>query len=152
MTIFVAITLSLLTVGLHYELLVFISFFVRRVSGSRRISVALAVTLALGAHIVEVAVYTVGWYLLILGGTVELAHFEMEVFEPSMIDVFYFSGSVYTSLGFGDIVPLRGGQVLAVSEAVTGLVLIAWTASYTFFEMQSHWSEVRGRWTVNESD
>ena len=62
-----------------------------------------------------------------------------------MVDVFYFSGAVYTSLGFGDIVPLRGGQVLAVSEAVTGLVLIAWTASYTFFEMQTNWREVRGR-------
>lgn len=145
MTALAAIILSLLTVGLHYESLVFISYFVRRVSGSKRIGVALAVTLALGAHIVEVAVYTIGWYVLILGGSVELAHFEMDVFEPSMVDVFYFSGAVYTSLGFGDIVPLRGGQVLAVSEAVTGLVLIAWTASYTFFEMQTNWREVRGR-------
>ena len=118
--------------------------FVLRVSGSKRIGVALAVTLALGAHIAEVAVYAIGWYLLILTGEVELAHFEMEVFEPSMIDVFYFSGEVYTSLGFGDIVPVRGGQVLAVTEAVTGLVLIAWTASYTFFEMQAHWRDVRG--------
>ncbi len=145
MTALAATILSLLTVGLHYESLVFISYFVRRVSGSKRIGVALAVTLALGAHIVEVAVYTIGWYVLILGGSVELAHFEMDVFEPSMVDVFYFSGAVYTSLGFGDIVPLRGGQVLAVSEAVTGLVLIAWTASYTFFEMQTNWREVRGR-------
>ena len=120
MTIFGAVLLSLLTVGLHYELLVFISFFVLRVSGSKRIGVALAVTLALGAHIAEVAVYAIGWYLLILTGEVELAHFEMEVFEPSLIDVFYFSGEVYTSLGFGDIVPVRGGQVLAVTEAVTG--------------------------------
>ena len=145
MTALAATILSLLTVGLHYESLVFISYFVRRVSGSKRIGVALAVTLALGAHIVEVAVYTIGWYVLILGGSVELAHFEMDVFEPSMVDVFYFSGAVYTSLGFGDIVPLRGGQVLAVSEAVTGLVLIAWTASYTFFEMQTNWRELRGR-------
>ena len=34
-------------------------------------------------------------------------------------------------------------RILAVSEAVTGLVLIAWTASYTFFEMRSHWETQR---------
>ena len=48
-------------------------------------------------------------------------------------------GVHYEALGFGDIVPLSGGRILAVSEAVTGLVLIAWTASYTFYEMRSHW-------------
>lgn len=143
--VFTAALLSLITVGLHYESLVFISFFVRRVSGSKRVGVALAVTLALGAHILEVAVYAIAWLLLIDTGAVELAHFDMEVFEPTPIDIFYFSGTVYSSLGFGDIVPVRGGQVLAVTESVTGLVLIAWTASYTFFEMQTNWREVRGR-------
>ena len=143
-TILAAVILSLLTVGLHYELLVFISFVVQRVSGSARFGVALAVVMALIAHMIEVAVFAAGWHVLIQWGYVELAHFEMEVFVPTFIDALYFSGSVYTSLGFGDIVPASGGQVLAVSEAVTGLVLIAWTASYTFFHMQSHWREVRG--------
>ena len=142
--IFSAALLSLITVGLHYESLVFISYFVRQVSGSKRVGVALAVTMALGAHIAEVTVYAVAWYLLLDAGIVELAHFEMESYDPSLMDIFYFSGTVYTSLGFGDIVPIRGGQVLAVTESVTGLVLIAWTASYTFFEMQNHWKNVRG--------
>lgn len=142
--ILTAALLSLITVGLHYEALVFISYFVRRVSGSKRVGVALAVTMALGAHIAEVTVYAVAWYLLVDGGAVELSHFEREVFDPALIDIFYFSGTVYTSLGFGDIVPSQGGQVLAVTESVTGLVLIAWTASYTFFEMQTHWKNTRG--------
>ncbi len=34
---------------------------------------------------------------------------------------------VYTSLGFGDIVPLSNGRPLVVVETLTGLVLIAWT-------------------------
>ena len=139
-----AALLSLIVVGLHYEALVFISFFVRKVWKSRRVGVALAVTLALGAHIAEVSVYAVAWYLLIEAGAVELGHFEIEAFDPRAIDIFYFSGTVYTSLGFGDMVPVRGGQVLAVTESVTGLVLIAWTASYTFFEMQTNWKNVRG--------
>ena len=144
MTIFVAIVLSLVTVGLHYELLVFISFFVQQVSGSKRFGVALAVTMALVAHLLEVAVFAIGWELLLRNGYVHLVHFDLDLYEPTLMDVFYFSGSVYTSLGFGDIVPGQGGQMLAVSEAVTGLVLIAWTASYTFFLMSTHWRNVRG--------
>ena len=41
-------------------------------------------------------------------------------------------------LGFGDIVPVRGGRFLVVLEAVTGLVLIAWTASFTLYQMREH--------------
>ncbi len=134
MSILAAPLLSLVAVGVHYEALVLGSAFVSRVAGPARVGVALGVVIALAAHMVEVLIYAVAWLALIHAGTVEL-----NVPAPSPVDAVYFSGSVYTSLGFGDIVPVRGGQILAVSEAVTGLVLIAWTASFTFFEMRSHW-------------
>ena len=134
MSILAAPLLSLVAVGVHYEALVFASAFVKRVAGPARVGVALGVVLALAAHMIEVLLYAAAWLALINAGEVEL-----NVPAPTPIDAVYFSGSVYTSLGFGDIVPLRGGQILAVSEAVTGLVLIAWTASFTFFEMRSHW-------------
>lgn len=135
-TIVVAAALSVLAVGLHYESLVATSAVVRAVSGSARVGVALAVVLALVAHLAEVVLFGFGWYALIRAGMVELS-----IEAPTPIDIVYFSGSVYTSLGFGDVVPVRNGQLLAVSEAVTGLVLIAWTASYTFYEMRAHWDE-----------
>ena len=138
MTILAAPLLSLVAVGVHYEALVFASAFVKRVAGTARVGVALAVILALGAHMAEVMLYAGAWWVLIDAGLVELS-----VPSPSPMETVYFSGSIYTSLGFGDIVPVRGGQILAVSEAVTGLVLIAWTASYTFFEMRSHWETQR---------
>ena len=72
--------------------------------------------------------------MLIRAGAVEL-----NIANPTMLDAVYFSGSVYTSLGFGDVVPARGGQLLVVLEVVTGLVLIAWTASFTLFQMREHW-------------
>ena len=81
-----------------------------------------------------------GWLVLIRAGAVELT-----IAEPTLLDVVYFSGSVYTSLGFGDVVPLRGGQLLVVLEVVTGLVLIAWTASFTLFQMREHWGDVGAR-------
>ena len=138
MSILAAPLLSLVAVGVHYEALVLGSAFVNRVAGPARVGVALGVVIALAAHMVEVLIYAVAWLALINAGAVEL-----NVPAPSPIDAVYFSGSVYTSLGFGDIVPVRGGQILAVSEAVTGLVLIAWTASFTFFEMRSHWEAHR---------
>ena len=138
MSILAAPLLSLVAVGVHYEALVFASAFVKRVADPARVGVALGVVVALAAHMLEVLLYAAAWLALINAGAVEL-----NVPAPSPIDAVYFSGSVYTSLGFGDIVPVRGGQILAVSEAVTGLVLIAWTASFTFFEMRSHWETHR---------
>lgn len=138
MTILAAVLLSLLAVGVHYEALVFASAFVNRVAGPARIGVALGVAIALVGHMAEVLLYAGAWLVLIDAGLVQLS-----VPSPTPLELVYFSGSVYTSLGFGDIVPVRGGQILAVSEAVTGLVLIAWTASFTFYEMRTHWETQR---------
>ena len=136
MLAFVAVVLPLLAVRLHYELLLLASKAVSALSGYVRASVALAVALALLAHVVEVALFGAGWLLLIRAGVVEIAPP-----TPTLVDVLYFSGVVYTSLGFGDIVPVSGGaRLLAVLEAVTGLVLIAWTASFTFYQMQRRWT------------
>ncbi len=136
MTFIAAVVLPLLVVGLHYELLVLASAVVRSLPGWKRGAVAVAVVLALGAHVAEVLLFALGWLVLIRAGAVELT-----IPSPTILDIVYFSGSVYTSLGFGDVVPLRGGQLLVVLEAVTGLVLIAWTASFTLFQMRERWGD-----------
>ena len=133
MLVIASIVLPLLAVGLHYELLVLASHVVRVLSGSARAGVALAVALALAAHVIEVAVFGIGWLALTRAGVVELS-----IPSPTLADAIYFSGAVYTSLGFGDIVPVGDGRFLAVLEAVTGLVLIAWTASFTLYQMREH--------------
>ncbi len=65
--------------------------------------------------------------------------------DPTCVELRYFSTLTYTSLGFGDIVPLGVAGRLARSEALTGLVLIAWTASFTYFEMRAFWDDGTGR-------
>ncbi len=70
--------------------------------------------------------------MLIRAGAVELT-----IPSPTILDIVYFSGSVFTSLGFGDVVPRRGGQLLVVLE----VVLIAWTASFTLFQMRERWGD-----------
>lgn len=144
MLVTVAVVLPLLSVRLHYQLLVLASRVVRAVSGSGRAGVALAVMLALVAHVVEVVAFAAGWLLLLRAGLVELS-----VPAPTLLDVFYFSGAVYTSLGFGDIVPVGDGRLLVVVETLTGLVLIAWTASFTFYEMRESWMDEDGASSPN---
>jgi hypothetical protein len=131
----ISVVAVLATVGFHYEFLLMTASLVQRLPGPRRVRVALAIVLVVGAHLIEVLIFAVGWWCCILSGEAALS-----VAGPRILDLFYFSGSVYTSLGFGDIVPLGNGRGLAIAEAVTGLVLIAWTASFTYFEMSANWA------------
>jgi hypothetical protein len=60
-------------------------------------------------------------------------------FDGSLIDCSYFSFTTYTTLGFGDIQPIGDLRFLIGMESLTGLVLITWTASFLFLEMNRYW-------------
>lgn len=60
-------------------------------------------------------------------------------FDGSFMDCVYFSFTTYTTIGFGDISPLGDLKYLTGLQALTGLVLISWTASFLFVEMQKYW-------------
>jgi len=63
-----------------------------------------------------------------------------EYFDGSLLDCIYFSFTVFTTLGFGDIFPEGNLRYLIGIESLTGLVLITWTASFLYYEMQRSWS------------
>jgi len=133
--LFISAVVVLAAVGFHYEFLLITATLVQRLPGPRRLRVAVAIVLIVGAHLIEVLVFGVGWWWCIRSGEPVLS-----LADPDIFDLFYFSGAVYTSLGFGDIVPVGNGRGLAIAEGVTGLVLIAWTASFTYFEMSANWA------------
>jgi hypothetical protein len=58
---------------------------------------------------------------------------------PTLLDAVYFSAMSYTTVGFGDVVPVGPIRFLAGTEAITGLVLIGWTISFTALEMERFW-------------
>jgi hypothetical protein len=60
-------------------------------------------------------------------------------FTGTFIDWVYFSFTAFTTLGFGDIVPLGNLRYLTGIESLTGLVLITWSASFLYYEMQRYW-------------
>ena len=57
------------------------------------------------------------------------------------MDCAYFSFTVFTTLGFGDIRPTGPVRFLAGLESLTGLLLIAWTASFLYYEIKRFWDE-----------
>lgn len=59
----------------------------------------------------------------------------------SLMDCLYFSFVSYTTLGYGDIIATGDIRFLTGLEALTGLVLITWTASFMFIEMEKQWKE-----------
>ena len=62
-------------------------------------------------------------------------------FDGSLLDCVYYSFTTYTTLGLGDIEPHGDLRYLTGLEALTGLVLITWTASFLYLEMTRYWEE-----------
>ena len=58
---------------------------------------------------------------------------------PSFNVSLYFSLETYSSLGYGDIVPSGTLRMMAGAEALNGLLLIGWSASYAHIAMERFW-------------
>lgn len=91
---------------------------------------------ALLAHAIEVWCFALTYYLMIRDG--EWGSLSGN-FDGSFMDCVYFSFTTYTTIGFGDISPMGNLKFLTGVQALTGLVLISWTASFLFIEMQKYW-------------
>jgi hypothetical protein len=130
------LVLCFICVGVHYEGLSLATSLIRKIPIAHRVRVVVGLIAALFAHIFEVMIFAVGWYLFDMFDLARLsipnAHFGDHV---------YFSFTTYTSLGYGDIVPIGPARFIAGIEALLGLVLIAWTASFTYFEMTLYWDK-----------
>jgi len=131
--------LSLLSIGVHYEALRLTLVGLDRVRVFPRLHVAAAVVAALCAHLLETVIFAAGWYFVDHAGVGYLKG------GHSVEDMLYFSLVTYTSLGYGDIVPLGDARLLAGLESLIGLVMIGWTASFTYLEMNKYWTEFNRR-------
>lgn len=122
---------------LHYEVL---SHLNERLPANvwipRRAKVLGAVLGAMISHGLQVAIFAAAYFLI--RNPLGLGTFGGQ-FQERFANYWYFSIETYTSLGMGDIYPLGPLRVLAGIEALTGLVMISWTASFTYLEMNRYW-------------
>jgi hypothetical protein len=58
-----------------------------------------------------------------------------------LLDAIYLSAVTFSTVGFGDLAPVGSIRFLIGTEALVGLMLITWTASFTFLEMERNWRE-----------
>lgn len=128
----VAAAMAILCVVVHSEVVVLLERFGRRIRTARMTLIFNWSGLLL-AHVAEVWLYALAYWQCAqfgIGGVVD-----MSGNPQSLIDYAYFSAAVYTSLGFGDLLPESGVRLLAGSEALVGLCLIAWSATATYAVM-----------------
>jgi len=127
-----------LVVMLHYEFLHQITLVMPKLQLRHRFRIVLGVFVALTAHAVEVWIFALSYYFMHHAegwGTLE------GNFDGSLMNCVYFSFTTYTTLGFGDIAPHGDLRFLCGLEALTGFVLITWTASFLYLEMTRYWDE-----------
>lgn len=123
-----------MAIGLHYSALLTITRILSCFHSTHPASIVLALFLAVIAHLLEILIFAVAWQCMY---NLELITFSIDT--PTFLDLVYFSGTTYTTIGYGDIVLTGHGRIMTVVEGVMGLVLIAWTASFTYFEMNQKW-------------
>ncbi|WP_237054755.1 potassium channel family protein [Microbulbifer sediminum] len=123
-------------VVIHHEALNGLFRLGQKITLHRNLALLMGVFGALIAHVIEMWLFALGYYFM-----VRSSHFETlgGNFDGSLIDCAYFSFTTYTSLGFGDIEPYGHLRFTAGLEALTGLVMITWTASFMFLKMQKYW-------------
>ncbi len=136
----VSATLVILCVGVHYFVLEGLSALVPRMRSPKRLRMGIVILGAIIGHLAEIVLFALGIALLVV--LKEHGHLQGEL-QAGFRDYFYYSAVTYTSLGFGDLTPFGNLRLLAAVEALTGLVLIAWTASFAFLEMQRFWGKDR---------
>ena len=129
-----------LAVMVHYEALLQLSMLLPRLKIRHRYRVAVGLFGALAAHILEVWIFGLAYFLMLRNGAFGSLR---GILEASLMDCVYFSVVTYTSLGYGDLVPVGLIRFTAGLEALTGLVLIAVTASFMYFQIEKFWSKAR---------
>lgn len=125
-------------VFIHYEFLFRLTNAIPKMKIKHRFRIIVGVLAALVAHSIEICVFATVYFLLPwfndLGSL-------SGAYDGSFKDSAYFSFTTYTTLGFGDIQPHGNIRHFVGIESLTGLLLITWTASFLYFEMQRYWDK-----------
>jgi hypothetical protein len=136
--IIVLVTLVLVAaaVGLHYEALERLNDWLPRWRLPARPRILVLITCILLVHIAEIWIFGIGIFLVVqhpeLGQVAGAASIKL-------LDAVYLSTTTFTTIGYGDLTPHGPVRLILGSEGLTGLVLITWSASFTYLEMQRYW-------------
>ena len=127
LAVLVSIACVLLCVAVHLGLLLLVYWAIApRFRILHRAAVGVVVLVAILGHLLEITLFGAGYALL------------APAEDGSGFDAWYHSAAAYTSLGDSQL-GAAGWRLMTAVEALTGLVLITWTASFTFVVTQRNW-------------
>ncbi|MEI8402883.1 MAG: potassium channel family protein [Alcaligenaceae bacterium] len=128
---------------IHYEVLFLLD---RKLPSIAHIPPRFRVLVGVGVifvtHVVEIWLFALGYFLslrvegmgTVVGTTAGHGFF---------LDCVYLSFITFTTVGYGDFVAQGYVRYLTGVEALTGLILITWSASFLFIEMQKYWTDAK---------
>jgi hypothetical protein len=131
-----SLLLVVATVMIHYELLLGVSRLYPRLAIPIRSRILVVIAAVFLGHIIEVCLYA--FVFFIMQEHLGLGALKGDT-EGTALDFFYFSLTTYATLGFGDLTPTGPLRLVAGIESLSGLVLIGWSASYTYLSMEKSW-------------
>ena len=134
----VTILVVVMAVMLHYEASIFLSRLLGKCKRTKRKQRMLILVFGLLiAHIAEIWLFGISSWLLHFDASTGVLIGQHTI---GLMDYIYLSATTYTTLGYGDVVPTGAIRAMYGTEGLTGFVLITWSASLTFVEMQKHWA------------
>jgi hypothetical protein len=136
--IVMAVMLVVATTAMHYEGL---RLTYRRVVAMRlrsRQKILVAMLFVFCIHFLEMGLYAAVFWFADRG--IDIGGFA-GVHDFGPFSYFYFSAETFTTLGLGDIYPVGPLRLLASIEPINGLMLLGWSASFTYYLMQRFWDE-----------
>ncbi len=137
----VAVTslIVLACVLLHYEVFTLLQRFLARMhTHVRRRRILLLMFGLFALHVAEVWFFALGYYFLVDS---QSASQVVGLHGGALLEFVYYSAVVYTTLGLGDLLPVGAIRFMTGTEALAGFLLITWSASFTFLEMQRFWKD-----------
>lgn len=135
-TILLAILLVIGTFIFHYRLLLWLAVYMPYPNFPAHVRVLFIVMMLFLAHVIEIAMYAGAFALSV--ESLKLGYLKGMASADSM-EYLYFSSVIYTSLGIGDIHPYGHIRFLTGIEALNGLLLMTWSASFAFLAMGRLW-------------
>jgi hypothetical protein len=131
-----SVVLVMATILIVYETLRLTSNHLADLPVPPRMRIIAVVLAAFVGHTAAVWTYALAYWVLSVNLRIgSFAGLPVESFQ----DCLYFSVVTYTSLGFGDQIPVSHARLIAGVEALNGLLLIGWSASFTYLAMERYW-------------